>query len=88
MYLYLNVLIIIKNIDLKFDLTMATNRSHKEVTSKTKYEVLIEEVRNRKEGQTKTFPTGLTLLPVPFQPGKKTKTNFIHKVRKNKSRNL
>ena len=55
---------------------MTSNRSLKEVTLKTKYEVLIEEVRNRKEGQTKTFPIGLTLLPVPFQLGKKTKTYF------------
>lgn len=76
MYLYLNVVTIITNIDLKFDLTTTSNRSLKEVTLKTKYEVLIEEVRNRKEGQTKTFPIGLTLLPVPFQLGKKTKTNF------------
>lgn len=58
MYLYLNVVTIITNIDLKFDLTMTSNRSLKEVTLKTKYEVLIEEVRNRKEGQTKTFPIG------------------------------
>lgn len=58
MYLYLNVVTIITNIDLKFDLTTTSNRSLKEVTLKTKYEVLIEEVRNRKEGQTKTFPIG------------------------------
>ena len=51
MYLYLNVVTIITNIDLKFDLTMTSNRSLKEVTLKTKYEVLIEEGTGRKDKQ-------------------------------------
>ena len=73
-YLYLNVVTINNKIDLKFCLPTANKRSHKEVALKTKY----EDLKELEEGRTsKAFPTGLTLLPVPFQLRKKSKKQFF-----------
>ena len=48
MYLYLNVVTINNKIDLKFCLTTANKRSHKEVALKTKY----EDLKELEEGRT------------------------------------
>ena len=55
MYLCLNVVTKNNKLDLKFGLTMATRRSHKEVTLRTKYEALkdLEEKRTNKEVSNK-----------------------------------
>ena len=55
MYLCLNVVTKNNKLDLKFGLIMATRRSHKEVTLRTKYEALkdLEEKRTNKEVSNK-----------------------------------
>ena len=71
MYFYLDVVTINDKIDLKFCLTMATKKSHKEVALKTKYEALKE-----LEGGRTSRCVSNKLLLVPFQL-RKNNNNFL-----------
>ena len=63
MYLFLNVVTKNNKIDLKFCLTVATKRSHEEITWKTKYEALkeLEERRANKNISNKLNVASSTL---------------------------